>query len=69
MTASSRMTRLKPRQSSSRLSAAMFKACPRCNGDLMLDGDDRDGGEFSTCIQCGWEGEDSMESLPSRVSP
>lgn len=28
-----------------------LKACPRCRGDLFLDGDAY--GEFVSCIQCG----------------
>ena len=40
-----------------------FKACPRCQGDLLADRD----GEFS-CLQCGRElGEKESRSLVARI--
>lgn len=57
MTIRSPVTRLQPRQSSStRRRRLIFKACPRCKGDLLFDDDEREGVATFTCIQCGWEG-------------
>lgn len=40
----------------------LFKSCPKCGGDLLLDSDAD--GQFVVCIQCGYLKYDEKAVLP-----
>ncbi len=44
----------------------LFKACPRCRGDMHASGDMY--GDYKECLQCGWI-VDIEQSGPFKLAP
>jgi len=45
----------------------LFKACPRCRGDLIVGGEEDE--SAVTCLQCGYVGELLIAQLAERARP